>query len=198
VELGLSERRRRAGVEDATRRALQGFVLPIWIGAGIADWWCHRRTDIEHTAGTTESAIHAAMMIEGGVPAMLGLFCEVNAGVLALTYGTLAAHELTAVWDVAYADGRRDVTPTEQHVHGFLERVPLMATVLLTVLHWDQARSVFGAGGRPDRQIRLKRRPLSVRYRMGVLAAVTALVAVPYGEELVRCLRTDGRAQPTA
>jgi hypothetical protein len=80
------------------------------------------------------------------------------------------------------------VTPTEQHVYGFLERVPLMATVLLTVLHWDQARSVFGVGGQPDWRIKLKRRPLSVRYRVGVPAAVTAFVAVPYGEALVRCL----------
>jgi hypothetical protein len=118
--------------------------------------------------------------------------CEVNARVLGATYVTLAAHELTAVWDVAYADGRREVTPTEQHVHGFLERLPLMATVLLTVLHWDQARSVFGVGGRPDWRIRGKRRPLSVGYRIGVLAAVTTLVGVPYGEELVRCLRARG------
>jgi hypothetical protein len=186
-----SERRRRAGIDEATRRALQGFVLPIWIGAGLGDWWCHRRTDIEHTAGTTESAIHAAMMIEGGLPAMLGLFCEVNAGVLALTYGTLAVHELTAVWDVAYADGRREVTPTEQHVHGFLERVPLMATVMLTVLHWDQARSVFGIEPNPDWRIRPKRRRLSARYRAGVLGAVAALVVLPYGEELARCLRAS-------
>jgi hypothetical protein len=50
-----SERRRRAGVEDASRRALQGFVMPIWIVA--ADWWCHRRTDIEHTAGA-KLAVH--------------------------------------------------------------------------------------------------------------------------------------------
>ncbi len=191
-----SERRRRAGVDDATRRALQGFVLPIWMGAGLADWWSHRRTDIEHTAGATESALHAAMMLEGGVPALLGLFCEVNAGVLGVTYATLASHELTAVWDVAYADGRREVTPTEQHVHGFLERVPLMATVLLTVLHWDQARSVFGVAGRPDWQLKPKRKPLSLRYRAGVLAAVTALVAVPYGEELVRCLRADASHHP--
>jgi hypothetical protein len=186
-----SERRRREGIDDASRRALQGFVLPIWIGAGLADWWCHRRTDIEHTAGVTESVIHAAMMIEGGLPTVLGLFCEINAGVLALTYGTLAVHELTAVWDVAYAEGRREVTATEQHVHGFLERVPLMATVMLTVLHWDQARSVFGMGGTPDWRIRSKRRRLSARYRAGVLGAVAALGIVPYGEELVRCLRAS-------
>jgi hypothetical protein len=96
-----SERRRRKGVEDATRRALQWFVLPVWASAGLADWACHRRTDIEHTAGPTESAIHALMMAEGGVPTVLGLFCEINAGVLAATYGALALHELTAIWDVA-------------------------------------------------------------------------------------------------
>ena len=105
------------------------------------------------------------------------------------------------MWDVAYADGRREVTPNEQHVHGFLERVPLMATVLLTVLHWDQARSVFGVGDVPDWSIRSKRRRLSVRYRAGVLAAVEALLAMPYGEEFLRCLRgrsnQENRAQDT-
>jgi hypothetical protein len=190
-----AETRRRSGVDDATRRALQWFVMPIWLGAGLADWWCHRRTDIEHTAGTQESAIHAAMMLEAGAPAMLGLFCEVDAGVLALTYSTLAVHEVTAILDVAYADGRRVVTPTEQHVHGFLERVPLMATAFLTVLHWDQARALIDRGGRADCRIRPKRRPISVRYRAGILAAVTGLVALPYGEELARCLRAErGRA----
>jgi hypothetical protein len=74
-------------------------------------------------------------------------------------------------------------------VHGFLERVPLMATVMLTVLHWDQARSVFGAGDDPDWRIKTKRRPLGVRYRLGVLSTVAVLVALPYGEELARCLQ---------
>ena len=186
-----SERRRKRGVDDATRRALQWFVMPVWIGAGLADRWCHRRSDIEHTAGVTESAIHAAMSIESGVPTVLGLFCEVNSGVLGLTYGSLTLHELTALWDVAYADGRREVTPAEQYVHGFLGRVPLMATVLLTVLHWDQARSTLGLGGAPDWRLKPKRRRLTRRYRAGVLASLAALVAAPYGEELVRCLRAQ-------
>jgi hypothetical protein len=188
-----SEQRRRQGVDEATRRGLQWFVLPIWIGAGLADWWCHRRTDIERTAGTAESLIHSAMMTQAGLPMLLGLFLEVNAGVLRLTYATLATHELTAIWDVAYADGRREVTPTEQHVHGFLERVPLMATVLLTTLHWDQARTLFGAGGEPDWRLRPKRRPLSRSYRIGILVSVGALGALPYAEELVRCLRAPSR-----
>jgi hypothetical protein len=196
-ELLPSEHRRARGVDDATRRALQWFVLPVWAGAGLADWWCHRRTDIEHTAGPTESAIHALMMAEGGVPTMLGLFCEVNAGVLAATYAALGVHELTAIWDVAYADDRREVTPTEQHVHGFLERVPMMAAAFLTVLHWDQARAALGLGEQPDWRLRRKRRPLSARYRAGILVSVAGLIALPYGEELVRCLRGRRSPEPT-
>src|SRR3954452_16535849 len=179
-----SERRRQQGVDDATRRALQWFVLPVWAGAGLADWWCHRRTAIEHTAGWTESAIHSLMMAEGGVPTMLGLFCEVNAGVLCATYASLGVHELTAIWDVAYADGRREVTPAEQHVHGFLERVPMMAAAFLTVLHWDQAQAVFGQGERPDWALRPKRRRLGVGYRVAVLGVAGGLGALPYAEEL--------------
>jgi hypothetical protein len=193
-----SERRRRRGLDDATRRALQWFVMPIWMGAGLADWWFHRRSDIEHTAGTTESAIHAIMLIEGGVPTMLGLFCEMNSGALALTYGTLAAHEASALWDVTYADGRREVTPAEQYVHGFLGRVPLMAAILLTVLHWDQARSALGLGGAADWRIRPKRRRLESRYRSGVLASMAVLVAAPYAEELVRCLRAGRESRADA
>jgi hypothetical protein len=54
-----------------------------------------------------------------------------------------------------------------------------MATVMLTVLHWDQARSMFGLEGTPDWRIRPKRRGLSARYRVGVLGAVAALDVLP-------------------
>ena len=136
---------------------MQWFVMPVWMGAGLADWWCHRRSDIEHTAGTTESAIHLAMLAQSSLPTALGLFCEVNAGVQAVSYGMLSIHELTAILDVAYADGRREVTPIEQYVHGFLGRVPMVATMLLTVLHWDQAQAAVGMRGRPDWRIKSKR-----------------------------------------
>lgn len=124
------------------------------------------------------------MMFESVLPSPLGRFCEVNAGVLGLTYLSFATHQLTAVWDIVYADGRREVTPTEQLVHGFLASVALMATVLLTVLHWDQAQTPLGPGGRPDWQLKPKRRPLTSAYRVAILAAITGLVRLPYGEEL--------------
>jgi hypothetical protein len=82
-------------------------------------------------------------------------------------------------------NGRREVKPAEQYVHGFLGRAPLMATVLLTVLQSDQARSTLGLGGAPDWRLKPKRRRLTPRYRAGVLASLAALVAAPYGEELV-------------
>ena len=64
-----------------------------------------------------------------------------------------------------------------------------MATMLLTVLHWDQARSVLGLGGAADRQTKPKRRSPEPGYRPGILALMAALVAAPYAEELVRCLQ---------
>jgi hypothetical protein len=188
------ERRRQAGVEAATLRLLQWAVVPLWLGAGLADWACHKRTDIEHTAGLEESVIHALMMSEAGVPASLGLFFEVNSGLLALTLAAFGLHQATAVWDVAYADGRRRITPTEQHVHGLLEQVPAMATLFLLALHWDQAQALIGAGGeRRDLRLRLKRRPLSRAYRAGWGVAVATCGVVPYAEELFRCARA-GRA----
>ena len=42
---------RMAGIENATPRLLLGGVMPLWLGAGLADWDLHRRARIEDTAG---------------------------------------------------------------------------------------------------------------------------------------------------
>jgi hypothetical protein len=47
------------------------------------------------------------MMTETGVPVMLGLFCEVNVGVLAASFGALGLHSATAYWDQTCAEQRR-------------------------------------------------------------------------------------------
>ena len=44
---GPGEARRILGVEQAARRLLLGGVMPLWLGAGLADWYLHRRTHIE-------------------------------------------------------------------------------------------------------------------------------------------------------
>ena len=198
VPRGTDDLRRTLGVEAATRRLLLGGVMPLWLGAGLADWYRHRQTHIETTAGPRESAIHLLMMTETGVPVMLGLFCEVNAGVLLTSFASLGAHSATAYWDQVYAEPRRRVTPIEQHLHSLLEVVPLMATGFLTALHWDQARTLIGKDRHKRRfALRLKRRdPLPTSTKLGLIAALTVFGALPYGEELWRCWRAKPTIEP--
>jgi len=155
---GPADLRRTAGIENATRRLLLVGVMPLWLGAGLADWYLHRRTRIEETTGPRESARHSLMFAETGVLVLLGLFREVNAGVLGTAAGAVAAHSATAYRDQAYAEPRRRVAPVEQHVHSLLEASPIMATFLLTALHWDQAKALAGRDRQPPRfRPRLKR-----------------------------------------
>jgi cytochrome c oxidase assembly factor CtaG len=51
-------------VNDPAQMVLLYFVMPVWFLAGVADWLCHRATDIEHTAGAKESFIHLLMFAE--------------------------------------------------------------------------------------------------------------------------------------
>jgi hypothetical protein len=190
--------RRTLGIEKATRSLLLGGVIPLWLGAGLADWYLHRRTRIEETAGPRESLIHHLMFAETGVPVLLGLFCEVNAGVLATAYAAVGAHWGTAYWDQAYAEERRQVSPVEQQVHSVLEMSPVTAAFLLTALHWDQALALAGQdSARPRFAIRLKGRdPLSVPTRAVLLAAIALFGVLPYAEELLRCWRARPTAKP--
>ncbi len=184
---------RTVGVERATRRYLLYVALPVWIAAGLLDWQRHRKTKIEETSGTHESAIHALMMAELGLPILMGLFLEIDALVLVVVVVTFFTHEATAYWDVAYAEARREVTPTEQHIHSFLEVLPFMVTSLLLCLHWDQARALVGRGPE-SAHFALRPKPaglLSRRYVVGTLAAVGLFIGLPYAEEFWRCYRTD-------
>lgn len=189
--------RRIPGIDAATRRALLGAVVPAWLASGALDWWFHRRTHIEDTAGPRESLLHLMMLAEAGVPSLLGLFLEVNAGVLLAAWTGLAAHQATAMWDVHYADPRRHVPPGEQHVHSFLEVGPMTGCLLLTILYWDQALAVIGKGpDRPDFSFRTKQHPLPAQHIALLLAAVVSLGAVPYLEEFVRCWRKRPTLEP--
>jgi hypothetical protein len=176
------------GVDDATRRLLLGAVVPMWAAAGVVDWWCHRRSNIEKTTGPRESLLHLAMAAEAGVPVTLGLLCEVNGGVLLTSYLALAAHQATSAVDVSFAAPRRQISPLEQHTHGVLEQAPVMATAMLTALHWDQALALFGFG---EQQLgmRLRLRPSLPGPAVAALVIGLGLVVVgPLVEEFVRCL----------
>ncbi|HTJ99712.1 MAG TPA: diguanylate cyclase [Bordetella sp.] len=175
---------------DAAQRILMYFIMPLWIAAGTADYFCHRRTDIAHTAGPKESMMHLLMFTEIGVPLLACLFLEINALVFAVMILAFIAHEATALWDVSYATRYRRVGPFEQHVHSFLELLPLAAGILVAVLHWPQFLALLGLGPEAARwTLRLKDPPLPTGFVIFVLLAALLLEVLPYVEELWRGVR---------
>lgn len=176
-------------IHKLTRNFLLYYIVPMWLAAGLADWYCHRATHIEETTGVKETLLHVAQLTEMGVPTLAALFLEINPPVLALMAGSFLVHEATALWDVSYAVSRRDVTPIEQHVHSFLEMLPLMALSFIGLLHWPQVKAMVGAGDQPaDWSIRLKndRDKLPMGYIVTLLGTIAALELSPYMEELWR------------
>lgn len=170
--------------------ALLYFILPLWLAAGFADYLCHRASEIEQTSGYRETLLHLLMFAEIAVPLLAALFFEINALIILLMIVGFIMHEATALWDVSFAIDKRQVTPIEQHVHSFLEMLPLMSIVLVVVLHWPQFLALFGAGPEAAQFVlSWKRDPLPWSYVSSFLIAVILLEVMPYAEELVRGLR---------
>jgi len=177
-------------ITDVTRNFLLGAVLPIWQVAGIADWICHRRAGIEHNAGTRESLIHLLMLGEAMVPVIAGMTLEITSPILLVMFAAVVVRSLTGLWDVTYAVKHRKITPIEQHVHSYLEMVPVMATAFITVLHWPELRALLGFGHRkPDWSIRRKARPLPLWAVGALLSSMFLFEVLPYLEELRRTRR---------
>lgn len=165
-------------------------VLPLWLLAGISDWLCHRRTHIEQNAGMKESLIHILMFAEMGIPLLAALFLEINALVILLMMAGFLLHEATALWDVSYSSSARPISPVEQHVHSFLEMVPLMALLLVVSRYWEQTQALFGLGpATADFTLHWKNEPLPGPYLVCLMIAIVLLAILPYAEELLRCWR---------
>ncbi len=173
---------------------LMYFVMPLWLIAGFADYLCHRARRIEFSSGVKESAIHLLLFAEMGVPMLAALFLDVNAAVLTIMGAALLAHEATTLWDLAYAQRTRGIGWVEQHVHGFLEMIPLLGLSLMVVLHWEQAFAIVGAGPQAaDWTLRLKYEPLPVAYVAIALGAALVIDILPFLEELWRGIRARRR-----
>ncbi|GAB2562050.1 diguanylate cyclase [Dyella jejuensis] len=181
---------------DPALLVLMYFVMPLWLAAGFADWLCHRATRIESTTGAKESLIHLLMFVEVGAPLLAVLFLQVNAGILSLMIVAFFIHELTALWDVSYAVSAREVGPVEQHLHSFLEMVPLMAMLLVISRHWGQFLALFGFGRETAAYaLAWKRQALPAGYLACILLLILVFELAPYTEELWRCLRRRGDQQ---
>lgn len=163
------------------------FILPVWLGAGFCDWLCHRATGIERTTGVKETLIHMLMFLEMGLPLLAALFLEVNALIIAFMIVMFFLHETTALWDVRYAVSARNVTPVEQHIHSFLEMLPLMALLLIISRHWNEFLALFGLNDvTASFDIRLRAAPLPVTYIAVIFSGIILFELLPYLEEYFR------------
>ena len=186
---------------DVLRSVLMYFVLPLWLVAGFADYLCHRASHIATTSGPKESLIHLLMLTEIGIAVTAAMTFEIDAAVIVLMIIVWAAHEATAVWDVTFAHHKREVTPIEQWVHGYLGVLPLLSLLMVVVLHWSQFLALFGLGTEAPRfDIVWKDPPLPWGYVLPIISATVLFEVLPYVEELARGLRVrlwPRRAEPT-
>lgn len=186
--------------QDPTLLLLMYFVVTVWLMAGFADWLCHCATNIETTAGAKESVIHLLLFAEVGGPFLAVLLLEVNALVIAFVIVMFFVHEATTLWDLSYAVTLRKITPIEQHVHSYLELMPLTAVLMISARRWPQFLALFGLGDEAPRfDITFKANPLPLAYIIGAVVAALLFAILPYMEELLRDLRANhGRFVPLA
>jgi hypothetical protein len=183
---------RAAMLSDPAVLILLYFILPVWLAAGFADWLCHRAAHIETTSGAKESMLHLLMFAEIGVPLLAAIFLEINAGIIALMIVAFFLHEATFFWDLSYAVTMREVSPIQQHVHSFLEMIPLMAILFVVSLHWGQFQALFGFGSETPRfGLAWKEEPLPASYVLSIMTAIVLFEIIPYIEEFFRGVRAN-------
>jgi hypothetical protein len=167
---------------------LMYVVFPLWVGAGLADWWCHRRTAIETTTGLRESLTHIVLFGQMALGGLAILFLEINMAVLVLLSALFLSHELTTWLELRWVRGHRELRAGEQMVHSFLELLPLFVLLSLLALHLESS-----GPGRPAQpwQWQAKTTPLPPAYLLASCGAVFALNLLPLLEELRRCWRAS-------
>ena len=120
---------------------LGGVVFPLWLLCGLADYACHARTDLAHTSGIRESAMHLLQTAQIGLP-MLGYLLLAHTLPLFLLMALgVALHTATAYIDVRYTTPRRRIPVFEHFVHGFLVVLPMVALGLALVLDWPRLQA---------------------------------------------------------
>jgi hypothetical protein len=173
--------------DSAAASLLVFVVLPVWITSGLADYLCHRATSIEMTSGTTESVLHLVQFALVGVPVVLALFLDINAGYFVVAGIFVVLHHAVAAIDLVFANSRRHIAPREQMVHSFLEIMPLTALILLGIMNWPQFLALLGAGAeRPVFAPVVRLLPAS--FVIAIMGGAFLLNLLPYVEELFRCI----------
>jgi hypothetical protein len=157
-------------------------IYPLWLLAGAGDYLCHRRTDIEHSSGSGESWFHLLQFLALLIALAAAVLFTANALVFGVMVVMVLIHSVLAHMDVSYTDGRRYISPLEQHIHGFMEVLPLVAVAIFGVMHWE----AISAG--LTTPILSWASPLTSAHVL-LLASFVVLAGIPILEELVRTRR---------
>jgi len=177
---------------------LATVIFPLWLLVGVVDYAIHARTDLVHTSGARESALHLLQTAEIAVPVLLLLFLEVTALTVALMIAGALAHSVTAYRDIHYAQRLRHMPAIEQLAHAFLIVLPLASLAVVIVLHWPMATAMLQGTGAPPGAWALRwREPgFDPRAIAAVLSASVLFGVVPGVIEFVRSWRHRGRTRP--
>jgi len=180
--------------------ALIGYVLfPIWLLAGVLDYWLHQRTNIAATAGPRESRLHLAQTLQVGVPVLIVLFLELNLLTLAMLVAAAVAHTITSYWDIRYASQRRTILPLEQVVHAFMLTLPIFVPALLLVMRWQvvEAPTVPPGAGTGAWALRWRDPPWDSDVIVTVLVASFVFGMLPALAEYWQVRRASVAGKPT-
>jgi hypothetical protein len=156
------------------------LVLPLWIAAGLADWWLHRQSEIEHTSGVAENIFHLALFTLIALGAVITATLEINSGVVALLFAIFILHELLTWFGLKMVSRVRFITPLEQMVHSLMEILPLTVLAILMV---EQLQPNVARGWKLQVRDDLDWVSLAAAAAAVVLFNVTALL-----NETARCL----------
>jgi hypothetical protein len=155
------------------------LLYGLWLAAGLVDYLCHRWSHIERTSGVTESSYHLLQFLVLGLGLLAATLLAVTPLVLLAIVMSVAAHSVLVYRDVAYTEGRRVISPLEQHVHGYLEVLPVVAVGLLVLFEWNDVATAAWT-------LRWKAPPLSAAELATILGSFFVLGGTPILEELLR------------
>ncbi len=158
-------------------------VYALWLAAGWLDFHFHRRTDLPHTSALRESALHGLQLLLIGSGVLAWLLLEDTRSLVALLALLVIAHAITGYFDTVSADGRRRISPAEQHVHSVLDAAPW---VLLGWVGWH---------AQPRWSLSVD--PAALEAWWLVLLPALVLVVLPWLWELQQCLRVRQQRRGT-
>ena len=154
----------------------------LWLSAGLADFVCHRLSNLPITSGIRESTYHLVQVALIGSGAFIWLAFEPGWDVFKLCALLTICHAVVGYWDTKSAYGLRPITPAEQHIHSVLDIAPWIALALMAwLIASDDWLPAVGFGLRSD--------PLPLKVWLGILAPAAMLVGVPVLAEAFACRR---------